>query len=134
MLSGWRAGACGGAAGPLRWRPVTHRQRREARPQSAPFTAALYTHTQALKHTHPLKCQQTHGRHACPVCLAHTHFPCPVDRERGAPSTGALRRYQVKKERKRPVCTSLVGPRGPQGFFFFWCVCLCARVWAGRLL
>lgn len=69
--------ACGGAAGPLRWKPVTHSLAREAQPQSAPFTAPVYTHTrtqmytdiQVLKHTHThtLKCQQTRS---------YTHAQC----------------------------------------------------------
>lgn len=78
-LSLWRWGtsdvrgrlACGGDAGPLRWRLVTQILSREAQPQSGPFTAPVCTHThtvvRAFKHTYPLKCQQTPS-HACPVC------------------------------------------------------------------
>lgn len=119
--------ACGGAAGPLRWRPVTHSLSREAWPQSVPFTAPVCTHTRALKHTHPLRCQQTrshtHAHSACTLETRNTHSHAD-DRE-----LSTLKPFTALVKKGTSVCTSLV----------CWAtgvldVCVCVCMWVRRLL
>ena len=119
--------ACGGAAGPLRWRPVTHSQSREARPQSAPFTAPVCTHTHTHTHTHrrtSIKTYSNISKHTVTRILSHT-LKCLQT----CWQQGALIKWELScssSSQKGKVCVHISGPSSLRGL----CVCM----WARRLL
>lgn len=128
-LKGSSHPACGGAARPLRWQPVTHKLSGEARPESAPFTASVCVciHTGIKTYTPSQMSANTVAR--MPAWLPHQG----QRHSAAAWWQGTLIKWEPPRSSiqilKKKVCVHISGVLSHRGLG-----CVCVWMWVRRLL